>query len=55
MVVKFYYKWEEIFENKVSEIVGKMIYYFKDVEVFFVYGCKRIEEKVILLIGWLRF
>ncbi|XP_065942153.1 torsin-1A-like [Magallana gigas] len=51
LVAKLYYKREEIPENKVSEIAGKMTYYPKDVEVFSVYGCKRIEEKVILLIG----
>lgn len=42
LVVYGYYKWEEIFKNKVSEIVSEMIYYVKDVEIFFVYGCKRV-------------
>lgn len=45
------YKREEIPENKVSEIAGEMSYYPKYIEIFSVFGCKRIQEKVILLIG----
>lgn len=51
LIEQLHFKPGTIPKKKVSEIAGEMNYFPKDSEVFSVFGCKRIQEKVILLIS----
>lgn len=47
LVVRNYYRREDIFEDKIRVIVQELNYYLVDMEIFLVIGCKRVLEKVI--------
>lgn len=51
LIEKLHFKPGTIPKKKVSEIAGEMSYFPKDSDVFSVFGCKRVQEKVILLIS----